>query len=338
MSVSTFPGRFECEDFGELIVIRPTKEVMHDCSGMSELGEYLKGLVSSGKTKIVVNFADVDRLVSCVIGSLIVASRQAIGADGGIALANLSQELTEILDVLQVGQFFTLHDSEKAAIDSFREMPPMNETTWLECDDVRLAFSFLRGRASDRKHRLFACACARRTWALLRHPWSRKVIEIAEQCAEQQARLTQLQNWAQRAGKAIPASGPAEMHAASAAHCAAADHDFNMFVGSAYHAGSALGQTERAVQRRLRHCIFGNPFRPIAIESAWLTPTVQRVAQAAYDERILPSGELDPVRLAVLADALEEAGCTDPNMLGHLRDPGPHVRGCFVVDALLGKT
>jgi hypothetical protein len=83
--------------------------------------------------------------------------------------------------------------------------------------------------------------------------------------------------------------------------------------------------------------VFGNPFRPAALDPAWLTPTVTGIAIAAYQERILPSGELDRARLAVLADALEEAGCTDASVLSHLRGPGPHVRGCWAVDLLLGK-
>jgi hypothetical protein len=61
------------------------------------------------------------------------------------------------------------------------------------------------------------------------------------------------------------------------------------------------------------------------------------MAQTAYDERILPAGTLDPDRLAVLADALEDAGCDNADILSHLRGPGPHVRGCWVVDLLLGK-
>jgi hypothetical protein len=64
---------------------------------------------------------------------------------------------------------------------------------------------------------------------------------------------------------------------------------------------------------------------------------VVRLAQAAYDDRHLPAGTLDNGRLAILADALEEAGCTDADVLGHLRGPGPHVRGCWAVDLLLGK-
>jgi hypothetical protein len=84
--------------------------------------------------------------------------------------------------------------------------------------------------------------------------------------------------------------------------------------------------------------IFGNPFRPVTVSPAWQSPTIVALAQAAYDERDLPAGTLDPARLAVLADALEEAGCTEQTLLDHLRGPGPHVRGCWAVDLVLGKS
>ena len=75
--------------------------------------------------------------------------------------------------------------------------------------------------------------------------------------------------------------------------------------------------------------IIGNPFRPVTLDAAWRTPQVAALAQAAYDQRELPAGTLDGARLAVLADALEEAGCDQADLLGHLRGPGPHVRGCW---------
>jgi hypothetical protein len=98
---------------------------------------------------------------------------------------------------------------------------------------------------------------------------------------------------------------------------------------------------ERRLQCELVLDIFGNPFRPVSIPPAvlaWNDAVVVRLAQAAYDERLLPAGTLDNTRLAVLADALEEAGCTDADILGHLRGPGPHVRGCWPVDLCLGKS
>jgi hypothetical protein len=77
------------------------------------------------------------------------------------------------------------------------------------------------------------------------------------------------------------------------------------------------------------------------VDSAWLSwndGAVRKLAQTAYDDRQLPAGILDPSRLAVLADALEDAGCTDRAILDHLRGPGVHVRGCWCVDLLLGKS
>ena len=83
--------------------------------------------------------------------------------------------------------------------------------------------------------------------------------------------------------------------------------------------------------------LFGNPFRATNFNPALHPADVVRLAEAAYSDRHLPSGHLDPARLAVLADALEVAGCGDADILGHLRGPGPHVRGCWVVDLILGK-
>lgn len=86
--------------------------------------------------------------------------------------------------------------------------------------------------------------------------------------------------------------------------------------------------------------IVGNPFCPISISpslQAWNDGTITRLAQAAYNERILPAGTLDNSRLAILADALEEAGCSDEQILTHLRSDDEHYRGCWVIDLLLGK-
>jgi hypothetical protein len=95
---------------------------------------------------------------------------------------------------------------------------------------------------------------------------------------------------------------------------------------------------EGAAQAGLLRCVFGNPFRPLTVDPAWRTPAALALARSAYDERHLPSGHLDPVRVGVLADALEEAGATDAALLGHLRGAGPHVRGCHAVDAVVGLT
>lgn len=98
---------------------------------------------------------------------------------------------------------------------------------------------------------------------------------------------------------------------------------------------------ELARQCDLLRDIIGNPFRlPPVLPSAllrWNDAVVVKLARSAYEDRLLPSGHLDTTRLAVLADALEEASCTDPGLLGHLRSAGLHVRGCWAVDLLLGR-
>jgi hypothetical protein len=82
------------------------------------------------------------------------------------------------------------------------------------------------------------------------------------------------------------------------------------------------------------------PFRPVTIPACvltWNDATVARLAQAAYGERSLPAGRMDNARLAVLADALEEAGCQEKEVLTHLREQQSHWRGCWVLDLLLNK-
>jgi hypothetical protein len=101
--------------------------------------------------------------------------------------------------------------------------------------------------------------------------------------------------------------------------------------------GHPTALAEAHVHCGLLRDVFGNPFRPVTLDANGLTPAVRTLARAAYEDRALPSGELDRQCLAVLADALEEAGCTDVQLLGHLRGPGPHVRGCWPLDLLLAK-
>ena len=103
-------------------------------------------------------------------------------------------------------------------------------------------------------------------------------------------------------------------------------------------AGVRVDHPDPGEQRRqcqLVRCIFGNPFRPLPwLNPAWLAwegGIVAKLAGAMYDERAFD-------RLPILADALEEAGCTEVALFTHLRGPGPHVRGCWALDLLLGKS
>jgi hypothetical protein len=111
---------------------------------------------------------------------------------------------------------------------------------------------------------------------------------------------------------------------------------FGKFVGMEY------PQEELAAQASLLRDIFGPlPFRPLVVSPSllnWRHGFIPKLAQAAYENRILPSGHLDLARLGVLADALEEAGSSDAELLGHLRGPGPHTRGCHAIDLLLCRS
>jgi hypothetical protein len=85
------------------------------------------------------------------------------------------------------------------------------------------------------------------------------------------------------------------------------------------------GMIERA--RVMREIL---PFHPITLSSSYLTSTVLALAQGIYEEKAFD-------RMPILADALQDAGCDNSDILNHCRGPGPHVRGCFVVDLCLGK-
>mgnify|MGYP006933267077 CR=1 FL=1 len=77
-------------------------------------------------------------------------------------------------------------------------------------------------------------------------------------------------------------------------------------------------------------CIIGNPFRPPGLEAGWRTEAVVALARGMYESR-------DFTAMPVLADAREDAGCANDDILSHCRGEVPHVRGCWVVDAVLGK-
>jgi hypothetical protein len=184
---------------------------------------------------------------------------------------------------------------------------------------------FLRGRISNRKLWAFACAAARN---LSQHGdlglerWTS--LELAErylegQVSEEEVMESWLFSWDPRA--------PNPWDAADGVRSVC------------YYTLHARGQAEAGEIETglLLRDIVGNPFRSFVFDPVCLTPLVVTLAQAAYAERTLPRGELDRGRLAVLADALKEAGCTEQGILDHLRSLGPHVRGCWPVDLVLAK-
>jgi hypothetical protein len=214
----------------------------------------------------------------------------------------------------------------------------MTEAEWLGEVSLRKRLSWLRGRVRARKIRLFAIACCRRIWGRLAAA-ERRAVEAAEQFLERKISAKEL------ADRVAHVRGVA--HGAQAAHHACA-RTADIVTGAtlaAIHArivahwpgGPPKGQLldtestpEAGAQLALLRDVVGNPFRPVTLAPACQTPDVLRLAEAVYAERAFE-------RLPVLADALEEVGCTDAALLGHLRGPGPHVLGCFALDAVLAR-
>jgi hypothetical protein len=252
----------------------------------------------------------------------------------------------------------------------------MTEAEWTNADDLGAMLTWLReqGKLSERKARLFACACCRGVWHLLADERSQSAVEVAEEFADGRATEKMLRKARRVAPRPRQTSDNHEHLAALAAayttneeaYWAAQEavsmkmslglspaerHRIRSLLGRRLSNGGQLRRAKEMLQGMFRgagreHCllvveIIGNPFRPSPpLNPSWISwnnGTVRRLAEAAYNERQLPTGSLDGARLAVLADALEEAGCDDAGLLGHLRSAGPHFRGCWALDLLLQK-
>jgi hypothetical protein len=209
---------------------------------------------------------------------------------------------------------------------------PIDEGRWLTCVEPFRMLDWLRENnrlPGARKLRLFACACCRSVERRITLQPCRKAVTVAERFADGLATAANAAgSYSNRLDANFAAAQSADENALSAAKqvCAYA-------FASTKTRGLPPKPSEHLTQCGLIRCLFGNPFRPLPpIESSWMAwngATVRKMAEALYQER----GWGD---LPVLADALEDAGCTDADLLNHLRGPGPHARGCHVLDALLG--
>jgi hypothetical protein len=230
----------------------------------------------------------------------------------------------------------------------------MTQSEWDSCTDPTAMLDWLadRGTATDRKLRLFAFACCSRVWHLLPDE-GRRVVLAAEGYDEGRATRHERDAAVADFRKAHGRYSIPSPLLRAAYHTKEVSFDpFMAGMVARDVAWAACGlapgadelpasAAERAAQASLVREIFGSPWsRQVGIDPGWLDwsgGTVRRLAESAYEGRAVPAGPLDGARLAVLADALEEAGCTGPNLLAHLRGPGPHVRGCWAVDLILEK-
>jgi YD repeat-containing protein len=240
----------------------------------------------------------------------------------------------------------------------------MTEADWLACTDPKPMLEFLANKISERKRRLFGCACCRRRWADL-NELTRPLIEAGERHADGVVDATEWIAAGRVAGQHLrgrgPRYAPTQRNAAFSAVITVVDAvqavpgteaapEFTRFELPAILGVVRMMLEAATVEQRtaaeagelsnLVRDVLGNPFRQPVLDPGWLvwnSGTIPSLAQTVYDDRQLPAGTLDTARLAVLSDALEDAGCADKTILDHVRDPGPHVRGCWVLDLLLGK-
>ena len=216
----------------------------------------------------------------------------------------------------------------------------MTEEEWQGATDPTPMLRELSSKIRERKSRLFAVGCCRRAWEWMEsHGPIRACVEFAEGYADgigAKKRLKKLIDANERAFARYgdkPGEDLTVAFAASAARVTCDQDSRNLGIGVCNGVGWVVGRCPSAdypAQATLLRDIFGNPFRPVVADPAWLTPTVRSIAGAIYNDRAFD-------RLPILADALEEAGCTNADVLLHCRQPGEHVRGCWVVDLMLGK-
>jgi hypothetical protein len=246
----------------------------------------------------------------------------------------------------------------------------MTEADWQEGEDVGDMLTFLEGKLSERKLRLFACACCRRIERFLVDPRSKRLIEVSEQFADGRATARRLKSAWEKADEAeqvihLRGGGAVEQTSAQAvlhlgveldvaevieeatdtvgeaARNAAYDENWRTpgkdiaerWAGdtAAWMAGT---EQEEAAQAALLREVAGNPFRKVVVPPEWLARNEGAVRSLAAG--INEDGAFE--RMGILADALEEAGCTDADILAHCRAEDGHVRGCWLVDLLLGKS
>jgi len=217
----------------------------------------------------------------------------------------------------------------------------MTEQEWLECVEPKKMLKFVRGKLSERRRRLLAVAFCGRVVHLFWDESLNSAIEVAERHADGKASDTELAVVREEMSRAYMDAEDDSDEVVYGALWAAADFDHeeeveddDFTVNVATHVGFASEEPDKepSVQCDLIRDIVGNPYRvsPAVSSSCWRANggTANTLAQTIYEERAFD-------RLPILADALEDAGCDNGDLLDHLRQPAQHVLGCWAL--VLGK-
>ncbi len=218
-----------------------------------------------------------------------------------------------------------------------------DENWWAECGepDAMLDFLLKRDDADWKKVLLWACACVRHIWPLLATEGIRRAVEVVERFACGLASEREVEA-AGRAAGGVKKGNRRANHAAWLLTRLASSAwrfppgDISEAVVEAVAGSEELPSAraeERAAHADQARCVFGSPFRPVVFDQSWRLwngGAAVALARAVYAER-------DFSMVPLLADMVEDAGATDAQLLEHLRGPGPHARGCFAVDGVLGR-
>jgi hypothetical protein len=202
----------------------------------------------------------------------------------------------------------------------------MKEPEWLTSNDPEGMLTHIFRKASSRKLRLFACACVRRAWPLLRDPRSQRVVEKAEAFADGLITVKELAS-ARAATPGRDEDRVRDWVAKAATDCAISKAWFAVMKATDGVARSSTVQAaERHEQAAVLREIIGNPFRKTPLPEHW-SDTVQQLAESLY------KGEDCAF---ALHDALLESGQAE--FAEHFRDASQwHPKGCWAVDLILGK-
>jgi hypothetical protein len=227
----------------------------------------------------------------------------------------------------------------------------MTENEWNTTTDLWDMLKHVQPHCGERKLRLLAVACCRVLDSLLIDTEVREALEAAEQYADGRIEDTVLAAWSPRVKAACERLSQYLLDPQFMAYNLVEDtthvgQDAHTLTGVPGHVTQAVAcrsdhfwatpgweEVQQQAAKQLHPLVtdvIGNPFWPTVLNPAWLTPTVTALATGIYADKAFD-------RMPILADALEEAGCDNADVLTHCRGSGPHVRGCWVVDQVLGK-
>ncbi|HUR54872.1 MAG TPA: hypothetical protein VMZ71_12120, partial [Gemmataceae bacterium] len=205
----------------------------------------------------------------------------------------------------------------------------MTEAEWLAATDTMEMLELFRDGGVSRKLRLYTCACCRACDWLMSVPAARRAVAAAERWAEGNGTGTEVSAHMSELDETIPADQAGSRGAIRLGLCSVDTFNASVYTTAWFNVDDDP-VLERWCVDQLRD-IFGNPFRPVKVDPSWLTSIVIALAEGIYAERAFD-------RLPILADALQAAGCDNADVLSHCRGEGPHVRGCWVVDLLTGRS